>query len=434
MLIEHPIRLPLATGASPADLALGIGILGFLGSAPIFIGSVLPLWVAVVCGVLIALWFGALVTVPSAARRQRASDVILDGSGLSIDGGMHDARVLAWSELVTTPPKLVHPAPRAQTRLLLARDIEVVSDQADESVSLANLATTLCTLAQGWKLGRAPARPLGTGSAVPGCAECGAPLVPSESEYVKCRHCGAQTEMPANLRREVQQVRELAQARAQTGSSLRALANWPTARSVNLGFAAAVVPLVLGWPAASVFVSEFFQSRDVFSWRDVGVVFVSTAAATLGLCFRVVGQVVHRRAFGLVVATFHAVRTSEDGVCCRNCGAPLAVGPDTALVSCVFCREDNVVLGIDLPPQVVKEASQAESLDRMVANRMQSMRFWRRLSWLSLTLIVTGAALLYEPLSRAVRSQTPAHESLDRDWSYRPDPPKVRNPQSMSAP
>lgn len=63
------------------NLALGLGIVGFFAAAPVFISSLLPRFMAIVCGVLLALWFFVLVMLPFVARKRRASDV----AGFSCD-------------------------------------------------------------------------------------------------------------------------------------------------------------------------------------------------------------------------------------------------------------------------------------------------------------------------------------------------------------
>jgi uncharacterized Zn finger protein (UPF0148 family) len=418
MQLERPLRLPLATGASPVNLALGVGVFGFLGAAPLFIGSLLHDLLMIPCVLLIAIWFMALLRLPFVGRKQRASDIVLDVGGVTILCGPHAGQRLGWKELAQHPPVVHARTDSDEVRLALAGSIELITSEPDELTSSKNLAQTLTTLARGHQAAQQGARQHGDSVAIPHCANCGAPVAPSEAESVNCSHCGVEAKIPERLQREVGHLRRLVEARTLTTRALSVLSRWPRAHRVNLVLGVAVIPLTLGWPVSASITSEFFQYRDVFSWRDVGVMFMSTAVLTLGLVFWLAGQVVHRQAFGLVVAAFHAVKTSEDGLVCRNCGAPLAVRPDTPLVVCAFCRCDNVVLGLELPARVDAEEGQATSLDKVLRERLRSMRTWRILSATSAALVVVGGLMLAEPLHRAAVSPAPPHPLIDRDWSY----------------
>jgi hypothetical protein len=410
--------MPLSTGASPVNLALGIGLVGFVGAAPVFISSLLPLFFLGVSGIVLAIWFFALSTLPFVARKQRASDVVLEASGVSIVGGPYDGQHVKWSELSAAPAKLTWGGKGQDCCLALPGGRQIVTSEPDERASLGNLARTLNAFAKGHQAAQAEAKTYGQQARVPTCPQCGAPLTPSTEPTVQCVHCRAQCALPERVRNEVVALQKLVDARTHTQSALGILSRWPASRTLNLVLASASIPLVLGWPVSGALASEYFQYHDVFRWRDVGVLFVSTAALSLGLCFWLSAQVVHRQAFGLVVASFHAVRLSDDGLGCHACGAPLPVAPDAPLVACVFCRADNVVLGLDLAPRVEAESSQARSLDDLLRQRLGSLKFWRRLSFVAALLIVSGGAFLFEPLQRAFNDPGPRHAPVDRAWSY----------------
>jgi hypothetical protein len=416
--LDRSLRLPLSTGASPINLALGIGIIGFLGAAPIFIGSLLPTFTVAIPGILIAIWFLALMVFPSVAKKQRASDVVLSKSGVRIEGGPYSGQQIAWSELSAAPARLTNGSGSSETCLRLPGGRQIVTSEAEERASLAALARTLSAFTQGHDTAQHTLPSQGDNAVVPLCPECGAPLTPSADERVSCRHCRATAPVADALRARVLELRSLTQARTQTRRALFVLSRWPSSGRLNVVLAIAALPLVLGWPVSGVLASEYFQYHDVFTWRDVGILFVSTAAVTLGLCFWLVGQSAHRQAFGLVVASFHAVRIADDGLGCHQCGAPLAVAPDTPLVPCAYCRSDNVVLGLDLHPRVSAEAAQAATLDQLLRARLRSIRVWRWLSLASAVLIVLGGVFLFEPLQRAFNDPGARHAPVDRDWSY----------------
>lgn len=418
MQFDRSLRLPLATGASPINLALGIGLLGFFGAAPIFIGSLLPDFTVIVSALLIAFWLLALMVLPFVAKKQRASDVLLRKSGVSISGGPYAGQHIEWSELSLEPARLAPGTKPEETSLLLPGGRQIVTSEPEELASLVALARTLGAFTQGHDAAQRPAETHGDSAVVPLCPHCGAPLTPSTAQSVLCRHCRMAAPLPAKLRAEVAKLETLTQARTQTERALAVLSRWPSSRRTNVVLALATIPLVLGWPVSGALTSEYFQYHDVFSWRDVGLLFGSTAAVTLGLCFWLVGQGVHRQAFGLVVASFHAVRLADDGLGCHHCGAPLAVRPDLPLVTCAFCRSDNVVLGLQLAPRVSAETEQAASLDELLRTRLRSIEIWRWLSFASALSIVVGGVLLFEPLQRAFRDPGPGHDLVDRDWSY----------------
>lgn len=416
MLFSRSFRLPLATGSSPATLMMGLGLVGFLGSSPVFLGSLLPDWVALLCGLLIAAWFLTLLGLPLILKQRRASDLVLSRDGVEVEAGPSHGRRWTWAELGALRFEAAREG--ADATLRIGSEVLASSDEPGEIASLAALAETLGTLARGQHAEEPPWADLAPN--VAHCATCGAPLVVTDDPDVRCRYCGARAELSHELASLVADAHTLSKSRERTLRAIDVLLRWPSARRVQPVLFAALVPLVFGWPAAGVFASEFFQFHDVLSWGDVGIVWVGTLAASLALVFWVEGQVVHRRAFALLVASFRArVLDAERGLLgCRQCGAPLGARADELVATCLYCRSESLLVGLDIP--VHRHEAQSQSLQALAVERVRSIRTWRALGAVAVLTALMGVLLLAGPVTRAVRDHAPRHEPVDRPWSYEP--------------
>jgi hypothetical protein len=133
-------------------------------------------------------------------------------------------------------------------------------------------------------------------------------------------------------------------------------------------------------------------------------------------------QLVLRRAFALVVASFHARPPEQPGWPhgCRVCDAPLPLGDETPLVICSYCRADNVLLGALLPHTVQRTKEQRLSLDALLAARTRARRRWRIAFAVSLVLILGGGRQIFDTLVRVRAAHQTRHAPVDRRWSYEP--------------
>lgn len=395
---------------------LGLALMGFLASSPVFIGSMLPKWVAIIPAVLIMLWFFTLLLLPSVLKHRRASDILLSADGVAVEAGPHRGRRWAWESL-----KSIHfqsgPG-EDDLALRVGHDVLASSDEPAEIESLIALAETLAILARG-ELVEEPSW-TNISPKVAHCATCGAPLVITSAPTVSCDYCGAVAVLSEELASLVADVHSLEVSRKVTLRAVELLLRWPSAARVNGVLVTSLIPLIFAWPAAAVFASEFFQYHDVLSWSDVGVVWLGTCAFTLALVLWVEGQVVHRRAFALLVASFRArVLDAKRGLLgCRCCGAPLGARSDELVATCVYCRSESVLVGLDIP--VHRHEGQARSLRELAVERVRSMRTWRGLGVVAFCMALAGVALLAGPVLQVTNDSAPRHPSIDRPWSYEP--------------
>lgn len=429
------LRFPLSVGSSPTNLALGVAIFGFLGGGPVFFGSLLPNFMTLVCGLLIALWFFGLCALPYSFRKERASDLSVNEQGITVCGGRFASHQIAWSTLAE--PDGIHfssvsgagTAPPS-AHLALGSTVTVRSEDADEIASLSALSESLSTLATGYLDAAVPRPPSAADPRVLCCVRCGAPQPATAEEQAQCPYCGGQTPVPIALRHAVRDAAATVENRASTRSALHELQRWPRARRVNVLLAVAMLPLVLSWPVMAAFTSEFFQSFDILRWRDVFILFAATCSLSIGMVLLLQSQLVLRRAFALITASFHTLPPEQPGGLhrCRICSAPLAVREDSdqPLVVCPYCQSDNVVLGVLLPHTVHAESEQRQSLDSLLIERRRARNRWRLGFVVSVLLILVGGKVVWTTLSSARASSLTRHAPADRSWSYEPDWVKVR--------
>lgn len=424
MKLTVSLRFPLSVGSTPANLALGVAVLGFLGAAPVFFGSVLPDFMAIVCGVIIAAWFFGLCVLPFSFRKERASDLVIDGEGAQVLAGRFAGRHLRWPDLAGPDAVRFEETtdPPAAT-LALPGDVVARSEDPDECASLQALADSLATLARGYREVQAPRPPASLSPRVLCCTGCGAPQALPDAEQVCCLFCQADTRVPEAQRAAVRDATASAAHRRATQSALVELQRWRSARFVNLLLGVALLPLALAWPVMGAFTSEFFQYYDILRWRDVFSLFAATAALSVGTVLLVQSQLGLRRAFALVTSTFHARPPGQPGWPhgCRECGAPLAIAEEVPLVVCPYCHTDNVVLGVLLPHAIEATARERSSLDVVLTEHARARRRWRLGFLLSLVLIAAGGKVVGDTLGRVRASRLSRHAPVDRTWDYAPE-------------
>ncbi|HND11191.1 MAG TPA: hypothetical protein PKI49_11055 [Pseudomonadota bacterium] len=424
-----PIRFPLSIGSTPANLALGICVIGFFGAGPVFFGSLLPDFVAIVCGLLIALWFFGLCMLPFSYRKERASDLVVGPEGIQVFGGRFSTKKLGWSQLAQdgaialskTEPSADAPA---LSELSLGGEVMVRSEESDAHESLAALHESLCTFAEGYLDANMPAQAPVLDPRVLHCPSCGAPQPATNKAHLSCLFCGAQVPVPSALQEAVHSAMSVAEDRVATRKSLQELTRWPRARFVNQVLAIAMFPLALSWPLMAAFTSEFFQYYDILRWRDVFILFFATCSMSLGMVLFLQSQLVLRRAFALISASFHAL-PPEDGQSayrCRSCAAPIVTPEqiEEPLFVCPYCRCDNVILGALLPHTVHTESEQRQSLDALLVERKRTRNRWRLGIVVSVLLIGAGGQVACSAIQRVKQSSLPRHAPVDRTWSYEP--------------
>jgi uncharacterized Zn finger protein (UPF0148 family) len=177
------------------------------------------------------------------------------------------------------------------------------------------------------------------------CVACNAPLVVVDAPSLVCRYCGA-TNAVAEVYRE-----ELRLARNLDVATRRAIEEWARLDHIRVprwwfvGAASAPFLLMAGGLAVILVIGFLRLVNSSLLPLLVGVcvwlplVPAQVVAAKVGMRNLLVSGAAS------VGAAFAAVAPSAPGEPpnCRQCGAPLSVGPDDVLVRCLYCEAENIV-------------------------------------------------------------------------------------------
>jgi hypothetical protein len=177
------------------------------------------------------------------------------------------------------------------------------------------------------------------------CVACNAPLVVVDAPSLACRYCGVINAVPEAYREELRLAHDLDEA------TRRAIEEWARLDHIKVPrwwFVCAasapflvmagglVVVLAIGLlrPASSTVLPLLV---GVCVWLPL--VPAQALAAKVAMRNLLVSGAAH------VGAAFAAISPSAPGEPpnCRQCGAPLTVGPDDILVRCLYCEAESIV-------------------------------------------------------------------------------------------
>jgi hypothetical protein len=359
------------------NLALGAGIL--------LPGMLAPVWWAVLLEVggplgmnvgmaipflLVGLAIGAL----RRALRRRASDLVIDQTGVRIEGGrlhglsfeVKELRAESWRVKPRGKLAVLEIDLPGASEMLLAETTDARERQAFEDV-VATIRATFSSAEQGRTEAGSPH--------VIQCQSCGGEAVPDARPSVPCRYCQKPVTMPPEVRSKLEQAvqrkRELGRSRALLDQLLRQ----PAVTSTNrlLVWVGAIMLLV--WPAV-IAVSLARLHAGTLSEQRALVLFALPLPLILGLFLAAAWRLVDRQALQLVTLGMGAEPPRRDGEPhhCRACGGPLPADNEI-LVECLFCDAQNV-LGFDLRHALGKARIQVASLEQALRARRS-----RRLAW-----------------------------------------------------
>lgn len=435
------MRLPLQVGRAAigqgarfaatiwtGPLLLLLGTMVFYASHP-FIG------IAIVLGGIVLL--GVAIEAADVAKRDRPSDIVLDGSGFAIQGGPLDGTHCKWSEVDADSCTVVHADPRIAVRWLLLKwltlgKIDWIADRAevpvvqlqlrragehdlvlaevegDERESLVHLRDAIRSVAD-------PPEPDGEvklPQEILTCPACGAPQVPADAATMPCASCGHVLEVPAELRERLHARAVLEQTSAAPARLVRRLVDQPSAKRAGwivrqgrrLMFwsqPAALVGLIVymthqgGHTAGTdeTFLLRMAPSEDGLFLQDLALAALMVAAAFVIAWTLTSAYVANRAALRVLADQFGAVPPARRGGAssCRRCGAPLPAST-ALLVHCVYCAAENVI-GVDPRPAALRRKREHVDLARALRRR----RLVRLLLWIALPLCVAlGAATAHE--------------------------------------
>jgi hypothetical protein len=176
------------------------------------------------------------------------------------------------------------------------------------------------------------------------CVNCNAPLVVVDAPSLVCSFCGATNVVPQFYREELRLTRDL-------DSATRAAAKqWLQLSQIKVPrwwlICAAIAPfvlmtgsLVILFMAALLRVVSGEALPGLLLWVWLILIPAQLLAASVAMKNVLVSGAAN------VGAAFAASPPSAPGESpnCRQCGAPLSVGPDDVVVRCIYCEAESIV-------------------------------------------------------------------------------------------
>ncbi len=407
------VRLPLQVGLASLAQSVRFAALIWLGPLLLLVATAPPaggivglLWMMFV-GLAGVVMLAFAIDAASNAARDRPSDLLLDSSGIVVEGDARQRQRLVWNELDAASTEVVEGEARTAIRWLVLswvtlRRVTWLNGRArapvyqlivqrrggkpvtlaegegdDERRSLEALRDSIRAVSAP---DRQPADPAPLPQEILLCPGCGAPQVPVDRERFACPYCGHDVPVPEPLR---ERQRAAAEARDDsTERQVRKLVDQPGARSANALLKWGRRVLLWTQPAAIVFLVVLAYHQTEGLARSVGPLTVTRVApgddpvffydiALLVLAIAVAFGVVwsslgaflaNRRALRVLAESFGAVPPAKPGApsACRRCGAPLPAS-DGLLARCVYCDAANV-LGIDPRPAAARKQDERREL------------------------------------------------------------------------
>jgi hypothetical protein len=446
MRAERPVRIPLQTGTTAlhgiaraaAFFVPGIALVGVPATALFEVGDLLEALGDVGGWIATAILTPGLMLLAFAwkhgrrARAARPSDIVLDAEGFTITGGPLSGERFTWSAIarvtMESPPardprdgELIDDSDlkqlciyvrdgRKERRLILAS-----ADRAIEQRSLEALADTLraglpappeaaekepkTAKRKAKQRPKAEIRePKGDGAvALLTCPSCGAAVAPRAESEVPCVYCSASVTIPDEMRRRLE---DAAAVLARPDAAIAKLLDQPGAEFVGRLYVFAAVFMVAAWPAAVLLLARNYRERAL-TVSNTLLVAVFLVACIVGFFALIRGRLVDRLALRLVTLEFaaHAPAKKGEPFLCRSCIAPLPEQGDHVLVSCVYCKAENV-LCLDLRREADAARRESRSLEDALALRNAERRRWRGVTTASLVVIAIAALSFRHAIGR----------------------------------
>ncbi len=383
-----------------ALIAVGVGLLRHLGSI-----DVREVLVLVAFGVMLVLYaLGHART----AFQTRASDILLLGDGLIVDGGrLHGVRIpwatitAPYAEIEDTTVKRITLGSMVMVVLsLLTRSTGLASatsavqvwrlhihengrrrliaetDRPIERDSMAAAASSVSAVVSGQRyVAEAPAKP----ARILSCSCCGAAAIPDDAPYVTCAFCNTSIPLPNEIRGQAAAAKAMSQSRDTTAGIIAKLRDQPSAAHTNVGMAVLAGLMFGAWPIGWGLVA-FRVLVDGFQASDLFCLLLPSAAVVAGF-FLARGRLADRGALQLLTLGFGALSPARQGQPsrCRMCQGPL---PDAGLggvTRCRYCAAENIV-GLDLRPTVDPARTEQATFDVALKQRAAEKRRWTRLA------------------------------------------------------
>jgi hypothetical protein len=374
------------------------------------------------------------------AIRTRASDVLLIGDGLAVDGGpLHGAK-FAWTELSPPYAEMEDTTVRRITmgsmlRMMLAmlartsmfggptaavqvwrlhlhhagaRKLIAETDRPIERDSMAAAAASVSAVVTGQRyVAEAPT----IAARMLTCGGCGAAAVPDDAASVRCTYCNGQVVVPLDIRAQAAASKAMSQSRGTTSAVIAKLREQPRAAHTNVWLLVLAMIMFgawpLGWGLIAVRVlADGFQAPDLFC------LLLPFAAVVAGF-FLARARLADRGALQLLTLGFGALSPARQGQPsrCRRCQGPL---PDAGLggvTQCRYCAAENIV-GLDLRPTVDPMRTEQSTFDAALKQRAEEKRLWTTLTGVAaLVLVGWMAGTVAYVVHIAGSGRTAAHET-----------------------
>lgn len=176
------------------------------------------------------------------------------------------------------------------------------------------------------------------------CANCNAPLVVIDAASIVCRFCSAINVVPEIYREELRLTRDLDSATREAAEQWLRLAHIKAPRWFLI--CAAIAPFVL-MTAGLIILLSAVLSRVVSVHSIPGLLacvwIVLIPAQLLASNVTMKNILVSGAANVGVAFAASPPSTAGEPPNCRQCGAPLSVGPDDVLVRCIYCEAESIV-------------------------------------------------------------------------------------------
>jgi uncharacterized Zn finger protein (UPF0148 family) len=403
---EGELRLPLQVGTS--------SLLGFAHGSAAFVPGFLLIG-SIALPAMLAPWDDAIAVYPhlivpyvfavtfgagmiAYARKhfrlafsERPSDIVLGPTGMRIEGGRMNGFKAEWTDIESVKIAGRH------------EKLEIVEDESDKKKE--NFWRLLVELRDGStvQLGSAEdsrerdslealrdsirasikrsVAPHDAQKAEPKaplqCNGCGAPVVPAETETVKCPYCGTAARIPEDVRSRIRAAQSRDQNQKKSEKLVQKLVNQPGALRTSFFVFLAAIPSMLAWPLALVFLAGLYALCFLRVWNAF-LVAVATFGVIAALYYLVRGQLTDRQALRLLTLGFaaRAPKTTGGAHHCRKCNGPLAPPPGSVLAHCAYCGAENI-LGLDTRGEAKDSEKQASSLDEALYRRKMERHRWR---------------------------------------------------------
>ncbi len=418
MRAQRPLRIPLQIGTSALSSLVWTAMWFVPGS--LLVG--IPLTVLIALGITDIgdaagyIFFPGLFCCGMAwkyllrARSQRPSDLVLTPGGFEIRGGPNAGRRLAWTELtkvaLETPTKkaakeeddsdlkqlCIYRGPNAGDRIELA-----AADRPSEQRSFVELARTLEAGRGALPEYQQRTAAEADATALVVCPACAAAVSPADAETVVCPYCQATVPVGAEVR---QKLRDAADFARRPDAAVSKLLEQPGAGFLTGVLSVGALFMLTAWPAAFVLATlNYFAHAFTLAGALYLALFV--VACVVGFFGLIRGRLVDRQALRLVALDFGAIPPTSAGkpYLCRRCLAPLPPRDEQVLMTCVYCRSDNI-LGIDLHRDANVAREETQSLAIALKRRTSERRRWRGVSLVGVGLLVLAGYSLRHGIGR----------------------------------